>query len=127
MQFFRSGCQQATETSNSWWYAVTDVKNTAQARYSSAHGAIISSPTYAQLYTATISYSKWALGLSLVRKPAEMMYSTAYPRVKGVVDPVVTKVEPYVKALEEHFEPRAGNNSPLAVSSESDTSSKGGL
>lgn len=55
-----------------------------------------------------------------------MVYSTAYPRVKGVVDPVVTKVEPYVKALEEHLEPRAGN-SPLAVSSASDTSTKGDL
>ena len=82
---------------------------------------------YAQLYTAALNYSKWALSLSVVRKPAEIVYSTAYPRVKGVVDPVVTKVEPYVKALEEHLEPRAGNNSPLAISSASDTSSKGGL
>lgn len=103
---------------------VADVKNTAQAKYTSAHGAVISSPTYAQLYTATLNYTKWASTLPFVRMPAEMMYSTAYPRVKGVVDRVVTKVEPFVKALEEHFEPKAGN-SPLAVSSASETSTKG--
>lgn len=103
---------------------VEDVKNTAQAKYSSAHGAIISSPTYAQLYAATLNYTKWACSLPILRKPAEMLYSNAYPRVKSVVDPVVTNVEPYMKALEEHLEPRAGN-STLAVSSDSETSTKG--
>jgi hypothetical protein len=93
-------------------YTVADVKNTAQARYSSAHGAIISSPAYAQLYTTTLNYAKWAWGLPLVHKPAEMIYTTAYPKLKGVVDPVVGKVEPYVKALEVHLEPRAGRLEP---------------
>jgi hypothetical protein len=92
--------------------AVTDVKNTAQEKYSSAHDAIISSPTYAQLYSATLNYAKWAWGLPIVHKPAEMLYSTAYPKLKGVVDPVVGTVEPYVKALEEHLEPKAISSPP---------------
>jgi hypothetical protein len=100
---------------------VTDVKNTAQARYSSAHDAIISNPTYAQLYQTTVSYTKWALSLPIVRKPADLVYNTAYPRLKNVVDPVISKVEPYVKALEEHLEPRAGTSS-LAVSEASSKS-----
>lgn len=87
--------------------AVSDVKTTAQTRYASAHDAVVSNPTYAQLYQKAVEYAKWIASLSVVQKSAGVVHESVYPRLKGVVDPVRTTVQPYVKAIEDHLEPRS--------------------
>lgn len=90
---------------------VADVKTSAQTRYASAHDAVVSNPTYAQLYQKAIEYAKWVASFAVVQKSAGVVNESIYPRVKGVVDPVRTKVEPYVKAIEDHLEPRSSASS----------------
>lgn len=86
---------------------MSEVKTTAQTRYASAHDAVVSNPTYAQLYQKAVEYAKWIASFAVVQKSAGVVNDSIYPRVKGVVDPVCTKVEPYVKAIEDHLEPRS--------------------
>lgn len=82
---------------------------------------MVSNPTYAQLYQKAIEYAKWVASLAVVQKSAGVVNESIYPRLKGVVDPVCTTVEPYVKAIEDHLEPRSMACS--AASSEHSTGS----
>eukprot|EP00892_Ulva_mutabilis_P001112 jgi/Ulvmu1/11000/UM007_0180.1 len=86
---------------------MSDMKSTAQSRYTSAHDAVVSNPTYAQLYQKAVEYAKWISSFSVVQKSAGVVNESVYPRVKGVVDPVRSTMEPYVKAIEDHLEPRS--------------------
>jgi hypothetical protein len=97
------------------FFAVQDLTATAHSRYTSAHDALVKNPHYAQLYDKTQRYVKWIVSLPVIKTPAEYAYSIAYPRLQNYVDPVTSKVEPYLKAIEEHIEPKVGE-SPMAVS-----------
>eukprot|EP01025_Chloroclados_australasicus_P054745 TRINITY_DN6520_c0_g1_i4.p1 TRINITY_DN6520_c0_g1~~TRINITY_DN6520_c0_g1_i4.p1 ORF type:complete len:379 (-),score=52.68 TRINITY_DN6520_c0_g1_i4:468-1604(-) len=98
--------------------------------YSSIHGAVTSSPYYASLHNLAYKTASYVASLSVVKKPAEAVFSATYPHFKGYVDPAIAKIEPRMQALQQHLEPRtneeAVTSDPKQLTKEAKANAKAG-